>query len=49
MDEFLDSFMHKLRTIALESFRHDVEIWATIAPYTKKGLKYPEIPKILED
>ena len=37
-----DSYLDKQ---AMESYKHNEKLWASLAPYTKNKLKKPEPPK----
>lgn len=47
--DFLLAYEHFIKREALGEYRHQTSVYASIAPYTKKGqLKPPKIPRVLK-
>jgi hypothetical protein len=40
-------YVHQLKRNALDGWRHDMLIWASIAPQLKEKLQRPPVPRIL--
>lgn len=40
--------IEKMKAQALEAYRHDMTIWAAIAPHSKKVPDQPKFPEILK-
>jgi hypothetical protein len=47
MREALIAYRTKVRAAAMLEYRHDVAVWAMIAPHSPKKIDAPKPPKIL--
>lgn len=46
--EALLAFVAKLKRDALDNYKHELSIWAALAPHTKKPADAPKLPPILK-
>ena len=49
MREALLCFLHRMQRLALDAWRHDTAVWASIAPYAEKKIRQPSKPRILRE